>query len=77
MLLFLKVLHYAAQEEYKPELIDSILEHLVPENVRVQVTAQAFESVATDEEQWYKTKHIISPGLLTDFNFTLKRKDAK
>jgi len=70
----LKVLHYAAQEEYKPELIDSILEHLVPENVRVQVTAQAFESVATDEEQWYKTKHIISP--VTDESAT-RWKSAK
>ena len=60
------MLHYAAQEEYKPELIDSILEHLVPENVRVQVTAQAFESVATDEEQWYKTKHIIISKIVHD-----------
>ncbi|XP_033214183.1 insulin-degrading enzyme isoform X2 [Belonocnema kinseyi] len=42
--------------EWRPELIDLVLGYLTPENIRVQVVAQAFEEMATEVEPWYQTK---------------------
>lgn len=42
--------------EWRPELIDLVLGYLTPQNIRVQVVAQAFEEIATEVEPWYQTK---------------------
>ena len=43
--------------EWKPELINSLEEHLVPEKIRVQIVAKAFEADADSVESWYGTKY--------------------
>lgn len=47
-------------EEWKPDLITLILDKLVPEEARIFVVGQDFESFCTDEEPWYKTKIKLS-----------------
>ena len=43
--------------EWKPDLVNDILSRLTPSNVRVLTIAQKYESIATDAEPWYGTKH--------------------
>ena len=42
--------------EWRPELIDLVIGYLTPQNIRIQVVAQAFEEIATEVEPWYQTK---------------------
>lgn len=42
--------------EWKPELIELVTSFLTPQNIRVQVVAQAYEDIATEVEPWYQTK---------------------
>ena len=56
----LKVMSNSAAEDYQPELINKLFDYLTPDNVRVQVSSHTFEDVATQEEKWYKTKHVIT-----------------
>ena len=43
--------------EWKPELIMSLENYLVPEKIRVHVVAKAFEDIADAVEPWYGTKY--------------------
>ena len=44
-------------EDFKPELIEDILNRLIPKNVYIMVVAKQFENIAKDEEKWYGTKY--------------------
>ncbi|XP_065207037.1 insulin-degrading enzyme [Planococcus citri] len=48
-------------DEWKPELISSLLKYLTPENMKVIVVSKSFESIATEVEPWYGTKYKIEP----------------
>ncbi|XP_050730176.1 insulin-degrading enzyme-like isoform X1 [Eriocheir sinensis] len=41
--------------EYKPELINMVLEHLTPENIRIAVVGKALSDKVTCTEKWYGT----------------------
>lgn len=43
--------------QWKPELIDTIVKCLTPQNIRVHLAAKAYESVANETERWYDTKY--------------------
>ncbi len=43
--------------EWRPDLINMVLEKLIPENVRVTVIAKKFADIATETERWYGTKY--------------------
>ncbi len=47
-------------DQWKPELINDVLEKLVPSNVRVTVLAQKFKDLATDTEEWYGVKYKMN-----------------
>ena len=57
----LRVMANSAADDYRPELMDSLFDYLTPDNVRVQVASQQFEDECTQEEEWYKSKHLITP----------------
>ncbi|KAK0078471.1 hypothetical protein PV325_002451, partial [Microctonus aethiopoides] len=42
--------------EWRPDLINNVMEHLVPEKIRVHVFGKAFADIATETEFWYQTK---------------------
>ncbi|KAK9508348.1 hypothetical protein O3M35_005934 [Rhynocoris fuscipes] len=42
--------------EWKPELIEEILDNLNPCNSRVSIVGKKFEPLATDREEWYGTQ---------------------
>merc|ERR1711963_694497 len=44
-------------EDFKPELIEDILNRLIPKNVYIMVVAKQFENIAKEEEKWYGTKY--------------------
>uniref|UniRef100_A0A8C4NB61 Insulin-degrading enzyme n=2 Tax=Eptatretus burgeri TaxID=7764 RepID=A0A8C4NB61_EPTBU len=48
-------------EEFKPDLIDMVLNKLHPENARVSVVAKSFESLTNTEERWYGTQYVQVP----------------
>lgn len=50
--------HYL-QTEYKPELIDMVLDKLTPENMRVSVIAKKFEGQVSHKEEWYGTEYKL------------------
>ncbi|XP_032664480.1 insulin-degrading enzyme isoform X2 [Odontomachus brunneus] len=53
--------------QWKPELIDTIVNCLTPQNIRVHVVAKAYENVANETERWYGTKYkkeSISAGTI-------------
>ena len=57
----LRVMANSAADDYRPELMDSLFDYLTPDNVRVQVASQQYEDECTQEEKWYKSKHLITP----------------
>lgn len=50
--------HYL-QTEYKPEIMDMVLDKLVPENMRVSVIAKKFEGQVDTKEEWYGTEYKL------------------
>ncbi|XP_063988848.1 insulin-degrading enzyme isoform X2 [Diachasmimorpha longicaudata] len=70
--------------EWRPDLITMIMEHLVPQKLRIHVVGKAFESIATESEPWYGTKfkkekipesvvaRWSNPGLHADLKFPTK-----
>lgn len=42
--------------EYRPDLIEDLLNRLVPQNIRVAVIGKKFEDIVNEEEHWYGTK---------------------
>jgi len=48
---------YCANSEWRPDLIEEIMEYLIPQNVRIHVTAKAYENIADEIESWYGTKY--------------------
>lgn len=47
--------------EWRPDLIQMILDKLVPDNVFLTVVAKKFEEIATEVEPWYGTKYVTRP----------------
>lgn len=47
--------------EWKPELVDRVLENLVPEKTQVSIISQKFSDIANDTEKWYGTKYHSEP----------------
>ncbi|XP_071641482.1 insulin-degrading enzyme-like isoform X1 [Temnothorax longispinosus] len=43
--------------EWRPDLIEQIMEYLTPKNIRIHVVAKAYESIANETESWYGTKY--------------------
>ncbi|EZA60071.1 insulin-degrading enzyme isoform X2 [Ooceraea biroi] len=43
--------------EWRPDLIDQILEYFTPQNIRVHVVAKAYKNIADETEKWYGTKY--------------------
>ncbi|XP_063610244.1 insulin-degrading enzyme-like isoform X2 [Penaeus indicus] len=43
--------------EYQPHLIDMVLTHLQPTNIRIAVVGKALAEKATDVEKWYGTQY--------------------
>ncbi|KAK0157501.1 hypothetical protein PV328_011241 [Microctonus aethiopoides] len=66
--------------EWRPDLIDNIMEHLVPEKIRIRVMGKAFANIATESEFWYQTKfakikisdEVIKKWTTPGFNSDLK-----
>nr|CAB3255240.1 insulin-degrading enzyme [Phallusia mammillata] len=50
----------ALLSEYKPELINQIMERLVPENMRMTVVSKTFEGKTDQTEQWYGTNYKVT-----------------
>ena len=48
-------------DEYKPELIDMVLEKLTPDQVRVAVIGKKFEGKTDKTEKWYGTNYSLTP----------------
>ena len=44
--------------EWRPELVEEVMDKLVPDNVRIAVIAQEFEDRAKETEPWYGTKYL-------------------
>ncbi|KAI8426703.1 hypothetical protein MSG28_014409 [Choristoneura fumiferana] len=49
---------YYLLTEWRPELIDELLDLLTPENVRVGIVAKCFGDKCTQVEPWYGTKYL-------------------
>lgn len=45
--------------EYRPDLIEELMQKLTPENIRVAVIGKKFEDIATESEKWYGTKYKL------------------
>ncbi|XP_065350054.1 insulin-degrading enzyme-like isoform X1 [Cloeon dipterum] len=45
--------------EWKPELINQVLENLTPDNCRIGIISKQFEPIADQTEKWYGTKYKI------------------
>ncbi|KAK3874449.1 hypothetical protein Pcinc_020613 [Petrolisthes cinctipes] len=43
--------------EYKPDLIEMVLRHLTPDNIRIAVVGKALSNKATCTEKWYGTSY--------------------
>lgn len=43
--------------EWRPDLIEQIMEYLTPGNIRIHVAAKAYENIANKTERWYGTKY--------------------
>ncbi|KAK0053563.1 insulin-degrading enzyme-like isoform X1 [Biomphalaria pfeifferi] len=50
---------YSLFDEFKPQLINLILDQLVPENMRISVVSKKFEDVADQTEKWYGTQYKV------------------
>uniref|UniRef100_A0A3B3DJ11 Insulin degrading enzyme n=1 Tax=Oryzias melastigma TaxID=30732 RepID=A0A3B3DJ11_ORYME len=44
-------------EEFRPDLIEMVLDKLLPENVRVAVVSKSFEGQTDKTEEWYGTQY--------------------
>jgi len=44
-------------EEYKPDLITDVLNHLTPDKIRVAVVGKKFNGIADSKERWYGTQY--------------------
>lgn len=42
--------------EWKPDLINWVMDHLTPQNVRIHVVGKSYENIADETEKWYGTK---------------------
>lgn len=49
---------YDLMTEWRPDLIEELLDCLTPENIRVAVMAKRFEEKCTQIEPWYGTKYL-------------------
>ncbi|XP_074640666.1 insulin-degrading enzyme-like [Tubulanus polymorphus] len=47
--------------DFKPELIDMVLDKLTPENIRVAVIGKKFEGQTDLKEKWYGTDYKLEP----------------
>ncbi|KAK6178603.1 hypothetical protein SNE40_013354 [Patella caerulea] len=45
--------------KYQPELVDMVLEKLIPENMRILVIAKNFEKEVNQKEKWYGTEYQL------------------
>ncbi|XP_065350636.1 insulin-degrading enzyme-like [Cloeon dipterum] len=45
--------------EWKPDLINQVMEKLTPDNCRIRIVSKEFESIADQTEKWYGTKYKI------------------
>ncbi|KAF7987713.1 hypothetical protein HCN44_003576 [Aphidius gifuensis] len=43
--------------EWRPDLIKSLYDYLLPKNIRVHIVAQAYDGIADKTEYWYGTKY--------------------
>ncbi|XDV49923.1 hypothetical protein PO909_019079 [Leuciscus waleckii] len=67
-------------EEFKPDLIEMVLDKLRPENVRVAVVSKSFEGQTDRTEEWYGTQYkqeaitddVIKKWLKADLNGKFK-----
>lgn len=44
-------------EEFRPDLITDVLNHLTPDNIRVEVVGKKFSEMVESKEQWYGTQY--------------------
>lgn len=66
--------------EWRPDLIEEIMEYLTPENIRIHVVAKAYESIAIETEKWYGTKYKkekVSKDIMDMWNFAGYSTDLK
>ncbi|XP_054168721.1 insulin-degrading enzyme-like [Oppia nitens] len=47
-------------EEFRPDLIIDVLNHLSVDNIRMAVVGKKFSSIADKTEKWYETKYLLS-----------------
>ncbi|GFT52795.1 insulin-degrading enzyme [Nephila pilipes] len=47
--------------EYKPDLINKLLDLLKPDNIRIAKVGKEFESICHETEKWYGTKYRLDP----------------
>lgn len=47
--------------EWRPDLINTVIDHLTPDNIRVYVVGKVFENIATEIEPWYGTRFKKEP----------------
>ena len=48
-------------DEYRPELIEMVLDRLTPDSVRIAVVGKKFEGQTDRVEKWYGTNYSLSP----------------
>ncbi|XP_015602966.1 insulin-degrading enzyme isoform X2 [Cephus cinctus] len=66
--------------EWNPELINLVVDHLTPQNIRVQVVGKQFENIATESEYWYGTKYKkekISEDIISKWSNAGLNKDLR
>ena len=44
-------------EEFRPDLITDVLNHLTPDNIRVSVVGKKFSGIVDSQEKWFGTKY--------------------
>ncbi|XP_060809254.1 insulin-degrading enzyme isoform X1 [Amyelois transitella] len=61
---------YYIMTEWRPDLIEELLDLLTPENVRVGIVAKCFGDKCTQTEKWYGTKYLqedIEPNKIKEW----------
>ncbi|GBP10041.1 Insulin-degrading enzyme [Eumeta japonica] len=61
---------YYLLSEWRPELVERLLERLTPAHMRVGIVAKVFENKCTETEPWYGTKYLqedIEPEKIQDW----------
>ncbi|XP_057329083.1 insulin-degrading enzyme-like [Microplitis mediator] len=66
--------------KWNPNVINSVLDNLVPQKVRIYITAKDFENIANETEQWYGTRYkkykipdtLVNKWTKPDVNLELK-----